>query len=224
LAKDDKNDIIWKFKRIVSHQDPLTPKHHNYKGSTYNVMVEWENGDTTMEPLQIIAQDDPVTCAIYAKNNGLLDTPGWKHFKSIAKRQKKFTRMVNQAKLRSHSTVTKFKSGYQIARNVEAVRLDERNGNSKWQEAIDLELQQIYKYDTFVDLGHHTSAKVPQEYKKNWVHFVFDVKHDGRRKSRLVADGHFTAVPLESVYSGVVSLRGFRFVMFMTDLYHSKGS
>jgi hypothetical protein len=95
-------------------------------------MVEWANGETTMEPLQIIAKDDPVTCAIYAKDNGLLDTPGWKHFKSIAKRQKKFTRIVNQAKVRSHRTATKFKSGDQVARNYAAsVRLDERNGNSK---------------------------------------------------------------------------------------------
>jgi hypothetical protein len=74
--------------------------------------------------------------------------------------------MVNQAKLRSHRTATKLKSGYQVARNyAEAVRLDERNGNSKCQEAIDLELQQIYEYDTFVELAHQTSAKVPQEYK-----------------------------------------------------------
>jgi hypothetical protein len=35
---------------------------------------------------------------------------------------------------------------------------------------------------------------------------------------QLVADGHLTAVPLESVYSGVVSLRGFRLVMFMSEL------
>ncbi len=50
------------------------------------------------------------------------------------------------------------------------------------------------------------------------VHFVFDVKHDGRRKARLVADGHLTAVPDESVYSGVVSLRGFRLVAFLAEL------
>jgi hypothetical protein len=79
LAKDN-NDIIWKFKHIVSHKGPLTPKHQNYKGATYNILVEWENGETTMEPLQIISKDDPVTCAIYANDNGLLDTPGWKHF------------------------------------------------------------------------------------------------------------------------------------------------
>jgi hypothetical protein len=54
-----------------------------------------------MEPLQIIAKDDPVTCEIYAKDNGLLETPGWKHFKSISKQQKKFINLENQAKLRT---------------------------------------------------------------------------------------------------------------------------
>jgi hypothetical protein len=73
LAKYDNNDVIWKFKRITSHQGPLTPKHPNYKGLTYSIMVKWDNGKTTMEPLQIIAKDDPVTCAVYAKDNGLLD-------------------------------------------------------------------------------------------------------------------------------------------------------
>jgi hypothetical protein len=103
--------------------------------------------------------------------------------------------MVNQVKLRSYSTTTKFKSGYQVARNYTI----KGNGNSKWQEAIALELQQIYKYDTFVDLGHHNSAKAPQECKKIWLYFLFDVKHDGQDKSRLVADGQLTTVPQESM-------------------------
>ena len=47
-------------------------------------MVEWENGETTTEPLHLIAADDPVTCAIYAKDNDLLDKEGWKRFKGIA--------------------------------------------------------------------------------------------------------------------------------------------
>ena len=45
-----------------------------------------------------------------------------------------------------------------------------------------------------------------------------DVKHDGRHKARLVADGHLTDIPLDSVYSGVVSLRGFRLVLFLGEL------
>ena len=35
---------------------------------------------------------------------------------------------------------------------------------------------------------------------------------------RLVADGHLTKEPTESVYSGVVSLRGLRLVMFLAEL------
>ena len=219
LAKDKDNDIVWKFQRIVSHKGPLTPNHPDYNGSIYNVMIEWENGEITSEPLQVIAKDDPVTCAIYAKENGLLDLPGWKQFKNIAKRQKKFTRTVNQAKLKSFNNAPKFKNGYEIPRTYEqAVRFDERNGNTKWQDAIALELQQINEYETFTDSGHHTKARIPNGYKKIRVHFVFDVKHDGRHKARLVADGHLTEVPLESVYSGVVSLRGFRLVLFLAEL------
>ena len=44
------------------------------------------------------------------------------------------------------------------------------------------------------------------------------VKHDERYKSRLVAGGHLTDTPVESVYSGVVSLRGVRLVIFLAEL------
>lgn len=219
LSHDDENEVVWKFRRIVSHQGPLRPEHPDYKGSMYNVMVEWETGEVTSEPLQIIAADDPVTCAIYAKDNGLLDKPGWKKFKSIAKRQKKFTRMVNQAKLKSYSSSPKYKYGFEVPKNyAHAMALDARNKNTKWKDAADLEIKQIAEYKVFVDHGHHTKSTPPPGYKKIRVHFVFDVKHDGRHKGRLVADGHLTDIPLESVYSGVVSLRGFRLVLFLGEL------
>ena len=35
-------------------------------------MVEWEIVETTIETLYIIASDDPVTCALYADENNLL--------------------------------------------------------------------------------------------------------------------------------------------------------
>ena len=75
LEKDADNPIVWKFKHIVAHQGPLDSKSPNYKGSKYNVRIEWENGEVTDEPLGIIAADDPVTSAIYARDNDL-DTPG----------------------------------------------------------------------------------------------------------------------------------------------------
>jgi hypothetical protein len=65
-------------------------------------------GRSPKNPLSIIAVDDPVTCAIYARENGLLDQPGWKRFKHIAKNEKKFTHTVNQAKLKSFHTAPKY--------------------------------------------------------------------------------------------------------------------
>ena len=96
-------------------------------------MIEWENGEITAEPLRAIAADDPVTCAIYARENGLLETPGWTRFKKIAAREKKFVRMVKQAKLRSFNTAPRYKYGFEVPRDyAHAMRLDERNKNSKW--------------------------------------------------------------------------------------------
>jgi hypothetical protein len=91
----------WLFKAIQGHEGPLTPKHPHYKGSKYNVLVLWEDGSTTYEPLDQFGKDDPVTCAQYAKDNDLLELPGWKRFCLMAKNQKKFKRMVNQARLKS---------------------------------------------------------------------------------------------------------------------------
>ena len=41
---------------------------------------------------------------------------------------------------------------------------------------------------------------------------------DGRYKSQVVADGRLTATPSESVYSGVVSLRGLRTCVLIGEL------
>ena len=106
LEADQENPTVWKFKQIVGHQGPLRPTDPTYMESSYNVTMEWENVEITLEPPGIIAKDSPVACAIYARDN-LLDLPDWKRFKSIAKNQKKLLRLVNQAKLRSFCTAKK---------------------------------------------------------------------------------------------------------------------
>ena len=42
---EDQDPTLWKFKRIVKHEGPLSAEHPNYNGSKYNVMIEWENGE-----------------------------------------------------------------------------------------------------------------------------------------------------------------------------------
>ena len=58
----------------------------------------------------------------------------------------------------------------------------------------------------------------PKDHKKMCAHFFFDVKHDCRNKDRLVAGGNLADAPLSSFYSGVVSLRGIRLVLFLAEL------
>ena len=131
IEQSEEDGIVWKFKRIAGHEGPLTKHHPMWKGSTYNVRVEWENGEITVEPMTTIAADDPVTCAIYARDNNLLDVPGWKQFNSIAKQQKHTFRMANQAKLRSFRLAPKYKYGFEIPRDrdyKDAVELDQSMG------------------------------------------------------------------------------------------------
>jgi hypothetical protein len=54
-------------------------------------------------------------------------------------------------------------------------------------------------------LINYTIQKPPTGHKKIRVHLIFDVKHDGRHKARLVADGHLTDIPLDLEKSGVPS-------------------
>ena len=60
---DDSNEQMWRFKDIIAHEGPLKPSDPSYKGSQYNVLVVWEDGSRTYEPLHIIGADCPVICA-----------------------------------------------------------------------------------------------------------------------------------------------------------------
>jgi hypothetical protein len=147
LERDEDDAHIWKFHRITAHEGPLASSHPNWKGSSFNVMVEWEDGSITTEPLGIIAADDPVTCAMYARDNDPLLHPGWKRFNTITKKQKKMFCMANQAKLRSFRTPPKYQYGFELPRNyAHCIELDGRNGNSKWTESTMLEFEQLAEY------------------------------------------------------------------------------
>ena len=146
---------------------------------------------------------NPLTYAIYAKENNLLDTSGWIQFKRLARRQKKLIRMANQAKLKPfrHSSIYRF--GVQVPCNhEEAIDLDRKDGGNLWADAEMRELNQIDEYNTFTDLGN---AVHPKDHKRIRLHIVYNIKPDLRRKARLVAGGYLTPTPIHSVYSSVVS-------------------
>ncbi len=216
IEKQGEEPIQWEISKIVGHQGPLSKAHKDFIGSTINVTVEWANGEQTVEPLTIIAADSPVTCAKYAADHDLLDKPGWRRFKKLARTYKKMLLFANQAKIRNFGK-SKFKYGYEVPYNyAQAMKLDEKNGNTKWKDATNLEMQHILGYKVFKDMG--IGHVMPDEYKKIRVRLVYDVKHDGRHQARLVAGGHLTDEPDDSTYSGVVSLRAFRLLVFIAEL------
>jgi len=160
---------LWQFQHITRHKGPLLPMDPNYKGSKFNVTIKWENGEITSKPLSVIAADNPVTCAIYARDNGLLNMDRWKWFKCLAKPDKKLLHMVNQAKLWSYWMAPCYKYRYEVAWDYHhTVALDLQNGNAKWQDSTTLKMEQLHKYQTFKDLGK--SGTTPASFKRIRVH------------------------------------------------------
>jgi hypothetical protein len=224
IEKDENWDGIWNYQEIVRHEGPLSKTHPRYKGSRYNLLLRWETGELTWEPLTTadktgVADTDVVTVAIYADKHDLLDTVGWKMptIRAAAKTQKRLIRRANQAKLHSFRTRPVYMYGFLVALNhQQAMEMDAANGNTKWYDSEITELGCIDAYDTFTDMGKGYDPG--PDYKKINVHIIYAVKHDGRHRSRLVAGGHLTETPLDSVYSSVVSLRGVRILAFISEL------
>ena len=80
--------------------------------------------------MAIIAKSDPVSVAIYARDNQILHLDGWKRFRRLAQRQKKLLRMANQAKLYAFRNRIVYKFGVQVPQNhAQAMAIDEANGN-----------------------------------------------------------------------------------------------
>jgi hypothetical protein len=98
----------------------------------------------------------------------------------------------------------------------EALRLDKLNNNTKWQDAIDTEIQGINEYGTFRVVQFQVILSI--EYKRIPYHFVFDVKFDLRHRARLVAGGHQTDPPKEDIYSGVVGSESIKLGFLLGDM------
>ena len=150
----------------------------------YNVLVELETGEVSAKPLDVIAADNPVTCALYAKEAGLLKESAWCPSKTEL--------------LLSRTEIQVWIPGATQSRRSHGARREE------WQHEVERHRgygkKCLLVYQTFEDLGK--DGKPPSGYRK------LIVKHDGwHHQARMVAaGGHLTAVTNESVYSGVISL------------------
>lgn len=91
--------------------------------------------------------------------------------------------MIIQAKLRSFRNSPKYEFGSHVPNNhKEAVVYI---GNTKRHNAEVQEREQLLEHDSFK--SHKKGAKLLTDYKLIHVHFVYDIKHHGRHKARLVS-------------------------------------
>jgi hypothetical protein len=195
---------------IEGHVGPIKKGQKDHKGSSYNVLVKWEVGSQNYEVLDTMAASNyPITLALYARENNLLDNPGWKCFCHIASKERnKIRQMVHKYNVSKGKWIHGpfFEFGIQVPCNVkEAYALDAKNGNTKWQDAMKEEIK-IDALLMFITSIYHDKIPYLEGYKNIIVHFVFDVEHDLRHKARLVSGGHHTDPSTDGIYSGVVNL------------------
>jgi hypothetical protein len=115
-----------------------------YKGSTSNLLVAWETGESTYEPFDLIASDAPITCAEDELKHNLLDEPGWKRFRRYTRNKSKLGRIVYQTKVRSYC---REKFGVLVPQtHKQVMELDMKNNNKKSQDAEETEMHQLLEF------------------------------------------------------------------------------
>ena len=102
------------YSGILNHQGPLKAHDPRYKGSSYNVLVNWDDGTQTWEPINLIGKQDTVTIARYGHDNGLLNKPGWKFLRCTANRQRFINVIMNAIKRRNDANQVKYKFGVRV--------------------------------------------------------------------------------------------------------------
>ena len=197
-------DAQWTVVKIIQHSIKELPK-----GRSIMFKGQYIGGDKAWFKMDTLRIDDPHLVINYAFQHDLQDLQDFQWIQDYVDFDPTCERMVRANKT-SLTKGKKYKFGIEVPRNpLHAFELDKENGNSGWRDSIGKELGQIRDYEVFKVWPD--DKPLPPGYKRIPYHIVFDVKFDGRLKSRLVAGGHRSPdVPREDVFSGVASMEAVR--------------
>ena len=95
--------------------------HRKLKNGNWEFKVRWtgyQESEDSWQSLNSIANDDPVTVTLYAVENDLLKTQGWKRFSRMSQRPKKFRRLLNQTKMKARRHAPVYKFGHRVPRDI----------------------------------------------------------------------------------------------------------
>ena len=201
VGKDE--EANWKLKQINGHK-------YNRRNKQWYFNIQWTDNTTQTMAVNELKLHDPLSVLKYGIKNKLANHWGWEWAKVflLKRRELKGVLWAFKTTTIKKKNEIKYKFGVCIPCTVqEALKLDRINGNNLWEEAIIKELAQIVDFDTFrvVPDGEPLPGFKCIPYR-----IIFAIKFDGRRKARLVVEGHLTQVPKEDCYSPVVGMDGVR--------------
>lgn len=176
----------------------------------WELEVQWKDGSTSWIPLKDLKESNPIEVAEYAVANKIAEEPAFAWWVRHVLRKR--NRFIGKVKSKYWSRTHKY--GIELPKTAQqALAIDKRTGTDFWRLAIEKEMANVMTAFEFRD-----DDIMPVGYKEIPCHMIFDVKMDLTRKARLVAGGHKTDPPKESVYSSVVSRDSVRLAFLIAAL------
>ena len=146
------------------------------------MLIQWKDQYEHGFPLKLIKENYPVETEDYAKDNTIDNEPAFQWW--ISYTFKKLDAILSAANARLRNNTIKY--GIKVSRSVnEAKDYDQENGNTLWQDSIDLKMNTIV---TAFEIAE--DDKLPPRYMKSSGHLIFDNKIDVTRKAKFIKDGY----------------------------------
>ena len=210
-------NLLWNVDQVIDHCIV-------HKGTKKKVLVNCRFKGTSNVAHWIdmfaLAMQDPIPILRYARKKHLLKQDPFNKLVKYCSGDAP-SQLARAFKAQTRPGGPKFKFGVQVPVGVkQAWQLDKVNGNSNWREAIQLEINQLNEFQVFTML--EPGEELDPAYKQVPYHIVFDVKFDLRCKAWLVADGNWTDLVCEDIYSGVVAMDTVRLGFLIGDMNQLK--
>ena len=215
LDKANEEDDEWTIVKVLKHATRrlarrLPSKYtdeETVKEKHTRILVLFADGEKKWIALDAGVLQDPLPIIEYVRENKLNKKQCFKAVRRMMDDEDVMynIRQVYKAKV---DKIPKFHFGVEVPRNpTHAALLDKVNENNLWENATKKELGSINKHEVF---RQATDDDDLRKYKRIPYQMIYDVKHDLKRKARLVAGGHMTNPPIEDVYAGVVGMNTVR--------------
>jgi hypothetical protein len=207
-------------------------QHESFRGEL-KLKVWWNTEEATWEVFRDMKEDYPKLTATYIVDNNVASSttstrnPNLQWAKKTLRDLKRSIRRVarlydfyldeddvvrkvrraqqggNKKKKRKNYGKPVFMWGIQVPRTTrQALEFDQENSNTFWQDSIRKEVTALTELECF-DFKDD-DFKCADDYQKTTLTMIFSVKHDLRRKSRLVAGGHLIDALDLDIYSSTV--------------------